>query len=181
MRLTKLHKDAFVRRVMQDVPHEDYQEQARKLLFDTSVAMLPPPVRALYDNPELRHWVPGDSVYVSQHNGYVHVLKPDRRGLQFPQDVLVKADQLHRKHIEQKKRREELEAKLRGVIASCQTLKTLKAALPEFVQYMPEDEAPLDRSVPALANVVTDFIRAGWPKDKKPPEVQQEPAPVAVH
>lgn len=68
---------------------------------------------------------------------------------------------------EQKKKRQELESRLRSVAYSCSTLKQLNAALPEFEKYMPSDKEALAQNLPALANVVADFIAAGWPKDKE--------------
>ena len=41
------------------------------------------------------------------------------------------------------------------------------AKLPEFAHYLPAEDAPAGRSLPVVANLVTDFVKAGWPKDKK--------------
>ena len=38
--------------------------------------------------------------------------------------------------------------------------------LPEFEKYLPADEQKALRSVPVVANLVADFTKAGWPKDK---------------
>ena len=45
----------------------------------------------------------------------------------------------------------------------------LAAMLPEFEKYLPSETPALDRTVPAVANVVTDFMRAGWPKGQAKP------------
>ena len=49
---------------------------------------------------------------------------------------------------------------------SCTTRKALANLLPEFEQYLPEDTPAAIRSLPAIANIVADFSKAGWPKDK---------------
>jgi hypothetical protein len=53
------------------------------------------------------------------------------------------------------------------VAEGASTRKALVAALPEFEKYLPaEVEAPV-RSLPAIANVVAEFTKAGWPKGEK--------------
>ncbi len=58
---------------------------------------------------------------------------------------------------------------LRGVVEGCNTVKQLKEALPEFAKYAPHEEAT-SKNLPALANVVAEFSKAGWPKDSRPAE-----------
>ena len=48
------------------------------------------------------------------------------------------------------------------------TRKGLADALPEFEKYLPADEPAAVRSLPVVANVVADFVKAGWPKGKQP-------------
>jgi hypothetical protein len=61
--------------------------------------------------------------------------------------------------------RNELQNKLEGAVIAYTTRKQLAAALPEFEKYLPPEEAK-GSNLPALANVVTDFIAAGWPAGK---------------
>jgi hypothetical protein len=66
----------------------------------------------------------------------------------------------------QRKQREELESKLGGCVYSVTTRKALVSLLPEFEKYLPADDTAALRPLPVLANVVTDFVKAGWPKNK---------------
>jgi hypothetical protein len=58
------------------------------------------------------------------------------------------------------------ERSLAGVVEACSTLKQLKERLPEFTKYYPTEEAPT-ANLPALANVVADLSKLGWPKGAK--------------
>jgi hypothetical protein len=60
----------------------------------------------------------------------------------------------------------DLQDKLESVAKSCNTRKQLAELLPEFEKYLPADTPAAGRSVPAIANLVTDFTKAGWPKEK---------------
>ena len=66
------------------------------------------------------------------------------------------------KSVEQKKKIDELESTIRGIVGGCSTLKQLREALPEFAKYMPTEQEPLSKCLPALANVVADFQAAGF-------------------
>lgn len=52
-------------------------------------------------------------------------------------------------------------------ISACTTRKQAAEVLPEFEKYLPEDEPKALRTLPALANVAADFVKAGWPKNAK--------------
>ena len=80
----------------------------------------------------------------------------------------VKVAAIAKKHIAQAEKRESLREGVRGIIEACSTLKQAQERLPEFVDYL-----PLDRSnqamanTPAIANVVGELVKAGWPDQKK--------------
>ena len=58
-----------------------------------------------------------------------------------------------------------LRKQLTAVIDSCNTLKQAKAALPEFVKYLPgEPGNAIDRTLPVVGNLVADLMKLGWPK-----------------
>lgn len=59
---------------------------------------------------------------------------------------------------------ENLQTRLKGVAYACTTRKQLEEALPEFSSYLPEEEAKAAKNLPAVANVLSDFVKAGWPK-----------------
>ena len=61
----------------------------------------------------------------------------------------------------EKEERKELEERLKQITNSCNSLKQLKEALPEFESYMPE-EAETVRNLPVAAgSIVTDLLAAG--------------------
>jgi hypothetical protein len=60
----------------------------------------------------------------------------------------------------------DLQEKLESVAKSCTTRKQLAELLPEFEKYLPDNAPAASRAVPAIANLVTEFTKAGWPKAK---------------
>lgn len=166
MRLTNTIRDAFVRAAMNDVPHIDYAEQFRKLMTDDAVAQLPPAVRTLWDNKATRDYVALASVG-SRYNGF-HALVPGVRDHKASATALEEGARLHKSNLDQHAARAGLQRNLKNAAYSVQTRKALADMLPEFERYLPADEATANRSVPATANLVADFSKAGWSKDKKP-------------
>lgn len=170
MKLTNCIRDAFVRSVMTDVPTIDYEEPARKELERVALSLLPVAIRKAWADKELRQYVNSGSVTV---NRFVSASVPEPRGWQdaraFHEKVLQAADvsELLAKHEAQRTQRGALESKVRGVAYGMTTRKALADALPEFAKYLPADEGAAIRSLPVIANVVSDFVKAGWPKDGK--------------
>ena len=60
-----------------------------------------------------------------------------------------------------------LREKLHGCAYAVTTRKALVDLLPEFEKYLPADDASVCRTLPVVQNVVSDFVKAGWPKDGK--------------
>lgn len=169
MRLTNYLREAFVNAAMNDVPHVDYQEQWRKLVLPAHVATLPTEVQTLWNNLNTRKFLntcymqcPGSSMEVPCIDEYEY-----RRNLQPPPAVREEADKLTKAYTAQRESQANLRRMLESVALSCTTRKALAAALPEFEKYLPAEEAPMSRTVPALANVVAEFAKAGWPKERK--------------
>lgn len=169
MRLTNMMRDAFVRRALDDVPCVDYDSQVRELVQREAVAALPPLLQRAWKDPEARSYFKlknfqraGESVaYPSNENTYGNNL-----------DWLSSAakatlEGIERANDEQKAVRRALRDKLHAVAYSVTTRKALVAALPEFEKYLPADEPAAIRSLPVVANVVADFVKAGWPKGKQ--------------
>lgn len=164
MKLTNTIRDAFIRAVLQDVPAEDYTEQARALITADAVAALPPKVRALWNDKALRDYVA--TSYRHQHRTF-SAMVPGRSDTKLSAETLVKLDELSSEFAEQKKRISNLRSQLHGVAYSVSTRKALADALPEFAKYLPADERAANRSLPVIANVVASFVAAGWPKGAK--------------
>ena len=166
MKLTNTIRDAFIRSAMNDVPSIDYIEQVRSLVLADSIAQLPPKVRALAKDKELCHFVETSNFYAgtlgihSVHTGRGDTFKPSS-------EVNAKIDALRTENDAQSKSLRDLNAKLKSVAYSVTTRKALADMLPEFEKYLPADEQAAIKTLPAVANIVSDFTKAGWPKGKK--------------
>ncbi len=165
MKLTNHHRDTFVKAAMLDVPYVDYKEQARALFVKTMVAKLPPKVRALWDDNELRPYVKTHQACVLFCS--VSAPAPSRDDLVLGPEADAALAQLKIADMAQQETRNALAMSLRSVAYGCTTRKALLEALPEFEKYMPAETPPVSRNLPAIANVVADFTKAGWPKGKK--------------
>ena len=168
MRLTNTIRDAFVRAAMQDVPEIDYDPIIRKAVTAAVVAALPEPVRKAYSNKDCS----GYFETCSRRYGGVSVFVPGffrySEG-EFPKltdATEIELNKLGAKCEAQKKSRKELETKLLGAAYAASTHKALVDMLPEFAKYLPPDDSAANRSLPVAANIVADFVRAGWPKGK---------------
>ena len=169
MRLTNTMRTAFVRAAMQDVPQVDYTEQIRSAAIDYAVAKMPPKIRAIWNDKELRGYIK------IEHNtvGGVAVAMPGDYVTY--EELYTACKSVIAQHKAQRTERDNLTTKLTGVANSCATRKALADALPEFAKYLPPEETPINRSMPALANVVADFMKAGWPKGHKPSPAAAQP------
>ncbi len=167
MRLTKTLRDAFIRAAMADVPRIDYDEQIKKLVLDRAVELLPTKARACWEDAKSRPFLNTRIWYTAV--GGVSVPAEEFRGetdLPFTSEQRHVYNELVRLHKEQYKTFDELRTMLTSVANSITTRKTLVERLPEFEKYLPA--APeTSANLPALANVVTAFMTAGWPKGKE--------------
>ena len=160
MKLTNTLRQAFVRAAMNDVPSVDYTEQIRTLVNAKVKKLL---IKAGIQD---QHAERLNSQYFSfAHQGFsVRGLTSDEHS-QMKLDPELKA--LGASYEAQRQERNKLETSLTGAIAGCTTRKQAVEALPEFEKYLPADGVAAMRSLPALANVLTDFVKAGWPKNQK--------------
>lgn len=160
IKLTKYLRDAFIKAVMADVPKIDYDEQIRQVVVEHYAAKLPPAIRAVWDNPATRP-------YVKLGHGsfyWVTVYAPSQEN-ELPHDLELAAriNDISALQSKQTEVRSALAAGLHSVVYGCKTYKALHAALPEFEKYFPKEQPKVEYPV-AVTNVVTDFMRAGWPK-----------------
>jgi hypothetical protein len=166
MKLTNTIRDAFISAAMQDVPSVDYTEQARSLLLADSLAQLPPKIRAIANDKELSHFVntgryfASSLCYVAVYCGHGNEFKPSPAVAEKVAELKLAADS-------QSQVAAELRTKIKAAAYSVTTRKALADLLPEFAKYLPADEQAALRTVPVVANVVTDFVKAGWPKGGK--------------
>lgn len=175
MKLTNYMRDAFVRAALDDVPEIDYEEQIRSAVVKDAVSQLPPKVRAVYNDANLRHfldastWYPRDATTGRRRiNVSVTIPWPEGfdPGFELTEAGKAKVDELINRASKQDETRETLGKQLRAVAYSVKTRKALAEALPEFEKYLPADDSAALRTVPVIANVITEFVKAGWPKEK---------------
>ena len=152
MKLTNYMRDAFIRSVMQDVPHPDYKalcDEAQGAL----VKAMSPKVRAVYEEDpkalKATYANFGRECHTLYHGGvdYSKVLAP----------IYEKASARH-----------EAEKKLKAVVYGCSTVKQLRDAFPEFGKYLPSDNKPVTANLPAVSGVVAQLVSLGMKLEEKP-------------
>ena len=172
MRLTNTIRDAFVRSAMDDVPSVDHTEEIRKIVLADVVAQLPPAVAKVYANKDLRNYLKN---YFHSYGG-VSCCIPHFEDSGFRNETLYKLSAEVQEKVsalaDASKRdnetRESLRSKLAEAAYSCRTRKQLVELLPEFEKYLPADERSANVvNLPAVANILSDFVKAGWPKNQK--------------
>lgn len=154
MKLNKLIKQSIVRAIIQDLPPIDAQARAFAIT-DAIVKAMSPEVRKLFKThpAALRK----DTVrYSSPFRSWGHDITVGD----------VTAEQI-KKIIEpyekQEKARAQAENKLRHAFEGINTLKQALTTFPEFTKYYPTEAEPT-KNLPALANVMADLSKLGWPK-----------------
>lgn len=168
MKLTNNIRDAFVRGALADVPTVDYDEQMRKLVQDAVVESLPPKIKAIWKDSSLKAFVKLGNVCTPRGFSNVAVPATDGwTGMAVPSSVEAQVAELVAANDKQRAMVSDLTAKLKQAAYACTTRKQLTDLLPEFQKYLPADDAAATRSVPVIANVVADFVKAGWPKGVK--------------
>ena len=160
MKLTNYLREAFVRAAMNDVPTVDYKEQMRSVINKKVERLQKIAGVTSIDHTRLSHQyicIDGASYVVA--------------GLTASEITQIKDSPEVQKLIvlntAQKTKLAALRSKLEGVIKGCNTRKQAAEALPEFDKYLPPEDAKATSTLPALANVLSDFVKAGWPKNQK--------------
>lgn len=166
MRLTNTIRDAFIRAAMDDVPKIDYKEEGTKIARAAC--------KAIFEKafPTLKYEDAINNPWFNQRSVQLPGMLSNMYGTAYDYDMLRKEDlktwtkleELSKKLVDQQAERDKLAGQLRAVAYSCTTRKALAAALPEFEKYLPADDPAAIRTLPVIANVVTDFVKAGWPK-----------------
>ena len=156
MRLDKHTKKAIHRAIMDDVPKFFTNEDTDKQEIQAAlVKAMSPLARKLYkQNPTAlakKHFCSWDYGFRSSFDLIVGgadsaaILKPYK---------------------DANDQRSSVGKRIEGIIEGCSTLKQLKTLLPEFEKYMPSEAEPT-KNLPAVANVVADLTKLGWPKGGK--------------
>lgn len=168
MKLTKYIRDAFIRSVMNDVPAVDYADEARKVANEYLKALFSKAFPGVdFEKAKQSGWLNKTSINTPGELRSLYGNAPSYDSLKECPKTWKKMQELAEKHKAQQKERDALEDRLRSAAYSCTTRKALAELLPEFAHYLPPEDAPSCRTLPVVANMVTDFMKAGWPKNKK--------------
>lgn len=156
MRLDKYAKQSIVRAIMNDVPEPD-KAKRREVVQAAIVKAMSPEARKLYNKTPsaLRTHHVGDVLYDGRSWGTRDIIAGDVNS--------ETIDELLKPYKDEDDARAVTKRKLTAIVEGCSTLKQLQTLLPEFKQYMPTEAAPT-KNLPAVANMVADLSKLGWPK-----------------
>lgn len=157
MKIDKYVRQSIVRAIMNDVPKPD-KVKRRAELQAAIVKAMSPDVRKVYKTtPDaLKTSYLGDAIYDDKHWSSRELVVGDVSE--------ATLDELTKPYKDEDEATSAVRCKLEGAIEGCTTRKALMTRLPEFEAYFPAEQAPLSKSVPALANMVADLSKLGWPK-----------------
>jgi len=159
MRLTQAMRDAFVIRVMNDVPQVKYREQVRQMIQADAKAKLPPVIRAMIGTP-MESYVRMQSYHTTIE--YVSVYSDGH----YKMDTALKetVEQLYEKDAAQTEAYTNMKKDLSNAIRRITTTKALAEHFPDLAAYVPRDEAQsaaANRLLPA-ADYTTRLRNMGW-------------------
>lgn len=156
MKLNKYTKQAIVRAIMNDVPQPD-KTKRHAAVQAAIVKAMSPECRKVYNKTPsaLATCYLGDISYDGCNWHTRDVIKGD-----VPNET-IKA--IIKPYEDEDEAHREARAQLEAAVDGCSTLNALKKAFPEFEKYLPTEAKPT-KNLPALANVVADLSKLGWPK-----------------
>lgn len=156
MKLTKLQQEAIVRAIMQDVPKPD-KAKRYAIVQAAIVKAMSPECRKVYNKTPkaLATQYLGDLIYDNVNWASRDVVVGD-----VSKDVV---ETIIKPYVEEDAKYSQARRQLEIAVRGCTTLKQLENALPEFKKYYPTVAQPT-KNLPALANVVADLSKLGWPK-----------------
>jgi len=151
MKITKYEKESIIRAIMHDVPCTPDSMLKAEIQAAMVMAMSAPIQELHKTHPKalrierIQSWDSGMS-----HGVDLIVGDADVKKVMKPFEAKKEArDTAHRK--------------LSAIVNGCSTLAQLKKMLPEFISYFPTEPT---KNLPAVANMVSDLSKLGWPKGK---------------
>ena len=155
MKLNKYDREAIVRAIMNDVPKPD-KAKRRAAIQAAVVKLMTPECRKVFTRtPEaLAEFYAGDLTNTDYY-ATKNIVIGDA-----PKDQVRAILQPYK---DEDAARFDAQTKLSSAVHACSTLKQLTDRLPEFTKYFPVESTPA-KNLPALANVVADLSKLGWPK-----------------
>lgn len=176
MKLTKYHKEAFVKAVLDDVPRIDYVEMVRKLVLEDSISQLPKGLQEFAKDPKTSDFITAQWKQIekprNENGGWTGSVGCTIKGANNEYKPSKKAQALLDKWlpamVEQDSVKSKLQCDLNQAIVGCSTLKQAQEAFPELKKYLPK-VTPKGEQVPAplYKNVLMELTKAGFPKGKE--------------
>jgi hypothetical protein len=158
MKIDKYVRQSIVKAIMNDVPKPDKAKRRADLQAAVVKAMSPAVRKVFKECPgALKTSYFGDLIYDGIKWG-------DSRELVVGDVTKEKLEELAKPYKDEDDAIYAAKNKLECAIEGCTTRKALMTRLPEFEKYYPAEEAPMSKSLPALANVMSDLSKLGWPK-----------------
>lgn len=196
MNLNKYVKQAIVSSVIADIPRPALTGLEEKLqaIVDADIAKhAPPELAAMWAKKEMREWLTWEAYQAGRltktpvhHSELVAHVSTVQKGKwsgsprKLSEAAQEQYDKLYTAAAQEHEAVQQVRVKLQGSLESIRTRKQFVAAYPELEKYAPT-EAARSAMLPALANVVADLSKLGWPKDagkaKKPAAAGATPAP----
>jgi hypothetical protein len=178
MNINQYMRQAIVKSVIADIPKPastGIEERLQKIVDKAVAKQLPKEVVAVWKNKELRQWLTVVSIRANAVVGMeyttFHVNVPSTEGRWNSNFRVTDPDLLAEFKRELAAADAELNAineaqtKLTAAMGAIRTRKQFLATFPELAKYAPAD-TPKAAMLPAIANVVADLSKLGWPKDK---------------
>ena len=186
--------------IMKDLPSRDYTKEIHALVQGVIAEHMPPKVRSLYDNTELRSYLRLDNIEVVKGNARVPLHSTDsayvygltkfmtirmddaENAVRLPEGSLYRSVviKLHEAgsvaaYFAQEELRVSVRNRVRANLAAARTFKQLYANLePELHHYIPKDE--VKAQVPAcVAPVVDDLRKLGAVLPETPKATGEKP------
>lgn len=159
MKLTKFTKEGIVRAIMNDVPKPNKSERFKRIQAEVAKAMSPECRKVFNRTPD---------ALSTQHTGRLTYdeLNYSTHSIVVGDAPKEKIKAILKPYEDEDEAYRKAKSQLVAAVVGCSTLKQLKTALPEFEKYMPTEQQPT-KNLPALANVVADLSKLGWPKNKE--------------
>ena len=179
--VTKDLRYSMERAIMKDLPSRDYKVEIHKLVQDTIAEQLPPEVKALYDNEDLRKYMGSNFIEVYKGNtsvgmynasgvygllDYMRIRMDDAEHTRrLPEGstyaavvTALVASGLVDAYFTQEELRKSVLHRVRSNLEAANTFKQLYEILePELHHYIPKDEAKAQ--LPACVAPVVDDLR----------------------
>ena len=157
MKLTNYQKQAVVRAITNDIPEIDAKKRREKIQA-AAVAAMSPSIRKVYRTmPHALRTKYEYLMYDNEGNSESRLLIVGDLSGEQVQEILKPFQ-------EEAQARAEAIDRLRKLVHGCSTLKQLREALPECEKYFPQEGTKTQYPV-VVANVVTDLMKLGWPKN----------------